>query len=203
MASKIDGIGVAAVVGGTAFVYAGITGRSILQSIQAIITGKAPATAANADPIKGQAAAASSGGGTSVVPVNAQGLANPIGRGAVAGRIDEGVDFSGDFDVFAMGSGVITNTSGHGWPGGTYILEHLDNGMWVYYAENITPSVSSGQRVTAGQKIGHAHNAYPFTEFGFGTSVPGEAAARGHYTEGVPTPEGQQMRALLTQLGAP
>ena len=54
MAGKIDGVAVASIVGGTIFVYAGITGRSALATIKAIVSGKAPTTAGNANPIVGQ-----------------------------------------------------------------------------------------------------------------------------------------------------
>lgn len=54
MASRIDGVAVAAIVGGTIFVYSGITGRSVLGSIQAIVSGKPPAAAPQANPISGQ-----------------------------------------------------------------------------------------------------------------------------------------------------
>lgn len=133
------------------------------------------------------------------------GYVNPIGPGLTLGRIDEGVDFAGAGPLFAIGDGVVLNTSSAGWPGGTYILLHLTGagqlqGRYVYYAENIAPAVGVGQRVQAGQLIGRARGFYPFIEIGWGTSVPGLAAAHGHYTEGVPTPEGRSFMALLESL---
>ena len=53
MAGKIDGVAVASIVGGTIFVYAGITGRSALATIKAIVSGKSPTTTGNANPIAG------------------------------------------------------------------------------------------------------------------------------------------------------
>lgn len=53
MAQKLDGIAIASIVGGTIFVYAGITGRSVLASIQAIVSGKSPSGLAKANPIQG------------------------------------------------------------------------------------------------------------------------------------------------------
>lgn len=200
MPDKIDGVGIGAVVAGTIFVYSGITGRSVLASIQAMITGKAPSSVPNTAQIAGQDSGSVSAGTTAAI--SPSGMANPIGKGLVRGRTDEGVDFSGAGDLYAMGPGVIENVYSN-WPGGVYILLHLDSGQYIYYAENITPSVTKGQRVTAGQKIGHANGSSPFIEIGFGTSVPGVAAASSHYTEGEVTAEGQQMASLLTSLGAP
>lgn len=134
------------------------------------------------------------------------GYVNPIGPGLTLGRIDEGVDFAGAGPLFALGDGVILNVYDAGWPGGVYILLHLLGpgalqGRYVYYAENIAPAVSTGQRVRAGQEIGRARGFYPFIEIGWGTARPGIAAAAFHYTEGVPTPEGRSFMALLDTLG--
>ena len=57
MAGKVNGAGLAAMVAGSVLLYSGVTGRGILQSIQAVITGKAPSTAAQQYGIQGQAAA--------------------------------------------------------------------------------------------------------------------------------------------------
>jgi len=53
MASKIDGVALATVAIGTLFVYAGITGKSVLASIRAMVTGKSPSLLANMNPING------------------------------------------------------------------------------------------------------------------------------------------------------
>lgn len=204
MAQKLDGVAIGAVVAGTAFVYAGITGRSLLLSIQAIISGKSPSSVPVANPITGQESTQSTvTTGTTTANISPAGLTNPIGAGLVRGRIDEGVDFSGSGDLYAIGSGVITEVQGSGWPGGIFINLRLDNGQDVYYAENITPTVSLNQRVKPGDKIGHANGSYPFIEIGFGTGAPQTAAASSHYSEGQSTPEGQQMASLLSSLGAP
>lgn len=135
---------------------------------------------------------------------------NPIGPGLLQGRVDEGVDFSGAGPLYALGDGLITNVYQGGWPGGVYILLHLTGpgpaqGRYVYYAENIAPSVQPGQQVRAGDVLGWARGVYPYIEIGWGTSVPGVTAAAYHYTEGVPTSEGQSFLGLLTALrtGAP
>ena len=53
MASKIDGVALATLATGTLFVYAGITGKSVLASIQSMISGKSPSLLANINPING------------------------------------------------------------------------------------------------------------------------------------------------------
>src|SRR5215831_10994669 len=67
-----------------------------------------------------------------------------------------GVDYGGSGPLYALGSGVITSTRNSGWPGGAFIGLHLDSGQYVYYAEDITPHVHVGQRVSAGQLVGTA-----------------------------------------------
>jgi Peptidase family M23 len=126
---------------------------------------------------------------------------NPIGKGLTIGRIDEGVDFAGSGPLYAMGDGVIKSVQNSGWPGGIYMLLHMDDGKDVYYAENIAPNVTVGQRVKGGQQIGTARGTYPFIEIGWGTGTPGVAAASGHYAEGVPTAEGKDFAALLNTFG--
>jgi LysM repeat protein len=72
-------------------------------------------------------------------------------------RIDQGADFSGSGPVLAIGNAVITETNGGGWPGGPFMSYRLTSGpfagRYVYVAENITPTVSVGQTVRAGQQI--------------------------------------------------
>jgi murein DD-endopeptidase MepM/ murein hydrolase activator NlpD len=126
---------------------------------------------------------------------------NPIGKGLTVGRIDEGVDFAGAGPLYAMANGVIKGVYDSGWPGGTYILLHMDDGKDVYYAENIAPSVKTGQRVKAGQQIGYARGSYPFIEVGWSTSREGSPVAQSHYKEGQQTAEGKDFAALLGTFG--
>lgn len=106
---------------------------------------------------------------------------NPIGPGLKTGRIDMGVDFTGSGPLYAMGNGTITNVYNSGWPGGTFIGLKMDDGKYVYYAENIQPNVKVGQRVKAGQKIGFARGQYPFVEVGWAAAPgTGETLAVAH-----------------------
>lgn len=96
---------------------------------------------------------------------------NPIGSWAKPARIDQGVDYLGAGPLYAIDDGIITNVVSSGWPGGHYIILKMDNAVAgaqnFYYAENITPAVTVGQRVKAGQLIGHANGSYPYVELGF------------------------------------
>ena len=94
-------------------------------------------------------------------------VSSPVGAGLKAGRVDQGVDFSGSGNVQATGSGTVIHVQTSGWGSlgnaglGALIAVQLDNPVdpshsVVYYAENIIPNVKVGQRVSAGQAIGHA-----------------------------------------------
>src|SRR6266700_133823 len=95
------------------------------------------------------------------------GYANPIGAGLVSARVDMGVDYTGRGNLYALGSGTIVNVNNVGWPGGRFLCIKLDNGLYAYYAENLTPYVSVGQKVTAGQRLAFANGSYPFIEIGW------------------------------------
>lgn len=151
--------------------------------------------------------------------------ANPFAhtRGLVARRIDMGVDFDGQGEIDALGDARITfagtgiggnwtcNTPENG--GVVYQLQDgPDRGRYVYVTEDISPSVSAGHEVVAGQQIG------TFAPVG-GTGCIEIGFASGH----TPSPEalalhqqatsgdvgdnrtycGQQMSDLLVSTGAP
>jgi murein DD-endopeptidase MepM/ murein hydrolase activator NlpD len=129
-------------------------------------------------------------------------------------RTDQGVDYHGIGPICAIGDGVVIGNSGHGWPGGHYLLIKLTNGehagRYVYYAESIVPYVSAGQHVQAGQHIcgfGHdgAPGRYPGIEFGWSSPTLNltRAAATTGYNEGERTPAGKAFARFLRSLGAP
>jgi len=130
------------------------------------------------------------------------GYVNPIGAALVHERVDQGVDFGGAGPLYALGSGTVVNVYNGGWPGGVFLCIHLDAGPYVYYAEDISPAVSVGQRVAAGQYIGHAYGGGSGIEVGW-AAPPGNgntaAAAAGQYA--YPTGEGESFNALLASLG--
>jgi hypothetical protein len=139
---------------------------------------------------------------------------NPIGAGLQPSRIDMGVDYTGSGSLYAIGAGQIVNVNNSGWPGGKFIGLKLDNGQYVYYAENLISHVNVGQRVTGGQLIAIAVGSYPFVEIGF-ASPPGTgttmAAATGQNKLGVSqgdpgkysTGWGVAMSQLIASLGGP
>lgn len=136
---------------------------------------------------------------------------NPIGKGLTPGRVDMGVDYLGHGSLYAMGSGTIVNVHNSGWPGGAFIGLHLDTGQFMYYAENIIPHVSIGQRVQAGQLVGTAVGTSPYTEIGW-AAPPGTgatmAAQTGQAASGSdpganPTAFGVSMSNIIKSLGGP
>lgn len=139
---------------------------------------------------------------------------NPIGKGLKSARVDMGVDYTGHGSLYAMGGGTIVNVHNAGWPGGTFIGLKLDSGQFMYYAENIIPHVSIGQRVQAGDIVGTAVGTYPFVEVGW-AAPPGTgqtmAAQAGQSSRGqaqgdpgkYPTGYGVAMSNLIKSLGGP
>lgn len=130
------------------------------------------------------------------------------------GRIDQGVDYGGSGPLLALGSGIIRQTAGPGWPGGAFIALQLDKGALagriVYYAENIAPTVKSGQHVNAGDVVGILASGFPHLEIGWagggvGGGTLGDALARsnGGGVEGLSSALGVDFNGLLVWLGAP
>lgn len=60
---SVDAAGLGAVLAGSLFLYAGIKGKTVLGSIQAVVSGKPPSTAPGANPITGTSYPAPGGGG--------------------------------------------------------------------------------------------------------------------------------------------
>ncbi|HET9075580.1 MAG TPA: hypothetical protein VFN68_01495 [Acidimicrobiales bacterium] len=128
-------------------------------------------------------------------------------------RVDEGVDYGGSGPIYALGDGVVTSIAGS-WPDGTYISYTLTDGpaagRSVYVAENVTPSVTVGQTVTANTVLGVLHDAYPDMEIGWSADRYGDtmAAAAGQWTSADdaasrPSAYGVNFNQLLVSLGAP
>lgn len=104
---------------------------------------------------------------------------NPFGsRKPGKDRIDQGVDYMFSGPIYAINDGVIMGNLG-GWPGGPFIEERLTAGKYaghpVYYSENLTSLVRSGQHVRGGQHIATAHGGL---EFGFAAGIGSSSAAR-------------------------
>src|SRR5262249_61032546 len=74
--------------------------------------------------------------------------------------LDGGGGFAGSGPVYALGDAIVTSASGtnFGWPGGGWITYRLTRGpgvgLVVYVAEDITPAVTVGQRVSSSTVLG-------------------------------------------------
>ena len=131
-------------------------------------------------------------------------------RGLSAERIDQGVDYGGYGPIYAVGDGTVISTYNGGWPGGTFISYKLSDGpaqgLVVYAAEDIDPSVQVGQSVTADTVIGQMYEGPEGIETGWadgsgdGTTM---AADAGQYEGWNSTAFGVNFDQLLTSLGAP
>ncbi|HEV7525166.1 MAG TPA: hypothetical protein VGP92_09375 [Acidimicrobiia bacterium] len=140
------------------------------------------------------------------------GYANPL-RAITAltpERIDQGVDYAGFGDLYAIGNGVVLNTVGSGWPGGTFIAYQLSDGpargLVVFAAEDIQPAVQVGQSVTTETVIGHMYAGPNGIEMGWadGSALPNTMARRyGQYDGSSPTAFGANFSRLMQSVGAP
>jgi hypothetical protein len=142
---------------------------------------------------------------------------NPL-RGVsdmVRERIDDGVDFSGFGPVYALGDAVVTNASAtnFGWPGGGWITYRLTDGpgagLMVYVAEDITPAVTVGQRVSSSTVVGTMFEGGDGIETGWaqptGLSAESELPEAGAIggLGPFPTRIGINFDELLQSLGVP
>ena len=118
-------------------------------------------------------------------------VSSPVGAGLTLGRTDQGVDYTGKGDVYAVAAGTIISLQNKGWNMGAkddlgaFIAIKLDKPLdaahsVVYYAESIVPTVRIGQHVSAGQKIGYATGATHGIEIGWGDpNAVGAATSHG------------------------
>jgi len=150
--------------------------------------------------------------GVAVAPIYLNPLRNV--NGLVPERVDQGVDFSGTGPVYAIGDGIVTSATeaAGGWPGGGWITYQLTNGpgqgLIVYVAEDITPTVQVGQQVTPSTVLGYMFEGGDGIETGWAalnglaTSELTEAAATGE-AYSFPTTPGLNFEELLVSLGVP
>ena len=130
-------------------------------------------------------------------------------------RIDQGVDFSGAGPIYPIGDAVITNAQGDnsGWPGGGWITYRLTDGpaagLYVYVAENVTPTVAVGQTVTPDTVIANMYEGYDGIETGWampsGFTAESQAPEAGGISGAGPFPTdiGTNFDELLQALGVP
>jgi len=145
-------------------------------------------------------------------PPSSGGYADPLRAitGLSPERVDQGVDYSGYGPIYAVGDGVVLATVNGGWPGGTFIAYRLTdgpaNGLVVYAAEDIDPSVQVGQNVTATTVIGQMYEGPTGIETGWadGSALGSTMAAQyGQFNGSNSTAYGYNFSQLLEYLGAP
>lgn len=132
-----------------------------------------------------------------------------VGPGLTPGRVDQGVDFLGAGDVYALGEGVVTRADkgAHtGWPGeGAMLVYQITSGPAkgknVYIAEDfaIRSGLKVGSRVTVGQVVGRATGSgkAPGIEVGF-SNASGVPIAHSVYKEGNATDAGKAFQDFVT-----
>jgi murein DD-endopeptidase MepM/ murein hydrolase activator NlpD len=140
---------------------------------------------------------------------------NPLRQvaGLVPERVDMGVDFAGSGPVYAVGAGVVIQAKAccSGWPGGGWITYELTDGPAVgevvYFAEDVTPSVQPGQKVTPGTVIGHMYSGGSGIETGWAMLDSGSAESQLPEAGSIggsgpfPTAIGMNFEELLRALG--
>lgn len=130
-------------------------------------------------------------------------------------RADEGVDFAGTGPVYAVGAGVVTQAQADngGWPGGGWITYQLIDGPAVgevvYLAENVTPTVQVGQKVTPQTVIARMYNGGDGIETGWAMLDSASSESELPEAGGIggagpfPTAVGMNFDDLLVALGVP
>jgi hypothetical protein len=123
-------------------------------------------------------------------------------------EVDQGVDYCASGPIYAVGDGVVANVYSSGWPSGVFISYQLTSGpakgLYVYDAEDVTPTVSVGQRVTPTTVVGQLHDAATCLETGW-ADPPGpiqHAAAHLEFNGKNSTAYGLNFNTLLVALGS-
>jgi hypothetical protein len=123
-------------------------------------------------------------------------------------EVDQGVDYCASGPIYAIGDGVVVNVYSSGWPSGVFISYRLTSGpakgLYVYDAEDVTPTVSIGERVTPTTVVGQLHDAATCLETGW-ADPPGpiaHAAAHLEFNGENSTAYGLNFDALLEALGS-
>jgi len=119
---------------------------------------------------------------------------------------DQGVDFTGKGNIYALADGVVTRVDNNsGWPGGHIIVYRMTSGsrsgQYVYVAEAPIPAVQQGEKIAKGQKIATLDSSYPGTEIGFAQNARGDAFGSMYDGKnGNPAPYGDMMDTFIRNL---
>jgi hypothetical protein len=184
------------------------SGYPDLPALYATVTG----SSATAVPVSAPISLCPTTGG---VPVSASGYVNPFehAAGITWERTDQGVDvaMAPGSPILALGDCKVQLILADFYAGQPAIVcELLDGslqGDWWYVAEQITPSVTVGETVKAGQQIAAYAPCCTAIETGWWTPNGGYALGHdeestGIYHDGIATTAGADFRYLLAQLGA-
>lgn len=123
-------------------------------------------------------------------------------------EIDQGVDYCGAGPIYAIGDGTVLNLYDASWPSDGFISYRLSDGPAaghvVYVAENVTPTVTVGERVGPGTVVGILHDAKTCLETGWARDAgrAGYAAGFSQFNGKNSTAYGLNFSALLEVLGA-
>ncbi len=123
-------------------------------------------------------------------------------------EVDQGVDYCAAGPIYALGDGTVVSTYDNQWPSGVFISYRLSNGpakgLYVYVAENVTPTVTIGEHVTPATIVGVVHDALTCVETGWADppSYPEHAAAHNEYNGKNSTAYGLNFNTLLEALGS-
>ena len=153
----------------------------------------------------------------------AGGYVNPFAsaHSLVASRVDQGVDYTGEGPIVALGDAKVTYATRKD-PGWAYcgaegaltlqLLDGPDQGHYVYVTEGVAPDVSAGTQVAAGETVA-SFTGQRCIEIGWSataTDAQPEAQVLGQQGRGAGqdpgsnrTYCGQSMSDLLSSLGAP
>jgi hypothetical protein len=134
--------------------------------------------------------------------------------GLVLERIDQGCDFAGSGPVYALGDGIVTASIANdaGWSGGWITYQLTDGpaqGLEVYVAEDVTPTVQVGQAVTAYTVVGNMYDGDEGIETGWAQPGGGNAESQLAVAGSIgglgpfPTAVGNNFDELLQSVGVP
>jgi hypothetical protein len=138
------------------------------------------------------------------------GYLNPL-RGVTSllpQEVDQGVDYCASGPIYALGDGTVVSTYDNQWPSGVFISYLLSNGpakgLYVYDAEDVTPTVTIGEHVTPDTVVGVVHDALTCLETGWADppSYPERAAAHSEFNGENSTAYGLNFNTLLLALGS-
>jgi hypothetical protein len=134
--------------------------------------------------------------------------------GLVLERIDQGCDFAGSGPVYALGDGIVISSIANdaGWSGGWITYQLTDGpaqGLVVYVAEDVTPTVQVGQAVTAYTVVGNMFDGDEGIETGWAQPGGGNAESQLAVAGSIgglgpfPTAVGTNFDELLQSVGVP